>query len=430
MNLSFLHHTSSSHTSEDHHQVYRHIMKNVFIGLGIGIVFVAGVFLGTRPSVARFIPGTQQKVVTSANISELTAQGKDLSSFWNVWDLLHTKYPFTEKEPTDQEKIYGAMGGLVASYKDPYTMFFPPQQAKLFNEQVKGSFGGIGIEVGMKNNLVTVIAPLKSSAAERAGIKSGDIIAEVDGVKTLDVDIDTIISKIRGTIGSSVTLGLARKGSADLIHITVQRAKIEIPIIDTTEQKDVFIISLYSFSENSAELFTQALEKFAASKKSKLIIDLRGNPGGYLDTAINIASYFLPKDAIVVREDNGPHKPETTHVSNGFTLLSQQPRIVILQNGGSASASEILAGALHDHEKATLIGKTSFGKGSVQELMDLPDGSAVKITVAKWLTPKGTSISEKGIAPDIQVTKEPVHDTKHDTWSDPDMDAAMQFLAK
>jgi carboxyl-terminal processing protease len=117
-------------------------------------------------------------------------------------------------------------------------------------------------------------------------------------------------------------------------------------------------------------------------------------------------------------------------VSNGFTLLPQQPRIVILQNGGSASASEILAGALHDHEKATLIGKTSFGKGSVQELMDLPDGSAVKITVAKWLTPKGTSISEKGIAPDIQVTKEPVRDTKHDTWSDPDMDAAMQFLAK
>lgn len=416
----------------DTHNSYTHYIARVRILGGIlgGIaLFLLGMYVGTRPSFAKLFPTSHAEESITLHPTD-SATGKDLTSFWNIWDMLHTKYPFTEKEPSDQDKVYGAISGLVASYKDPYTMFFPPKEAKLFNEQVKGSFGGIGIEVGMKNNLVTVIAPLKGSAAEQAGILSGDIIAEIDGVKTLDTDIDTVISKIRGTIGTQVTLGIARKGKTELLSIPVHRAKIEIPVIDTSEKKDVFIISLYSFSENSAELFTQALEKFAHSGKNKLIIDLRGNPGGYLESAINIASYFLPKDAVVVREDNGKGKPETVHVSNGFTLLNQKPRVVILQNGGSASASEILAGALHDHEAATLIGTTSFGKGSVQELVDLPDGSAVKITVAKWLTPQGISISEKGITPDILINTDPVHDTVHDTWSDPDMEAALKFLAQ
>lgn len=406
------------------HTNYQRALKSFgFIALTI-LVFLIGAYAGTKPTIAKFITPSIQPSITNNASANL-----DLSKFWYVWDLMHEKYPFAEKAPDTTAKIYGAISGLVGSYKDPYTVFFPPEQAKLFNEQVKGSFGGVGMEVGMKKGFITVIAPLKGSPAEKAGILAGDIIAEIDSKKTEDMDIDTAISLIRGDVGTDVTLSIARTGATEFKHITIRRSIVEVPVIETKEEGDVFIISFYSFSENSAALFARALETFNASGKHKLIIDLRNNPGGYLDAAVDVASYFLPNGSTVVKENSGPNKTETIHQSKGYTLLKHPlPNIIILINGGSASASEILAGALAENKIAQLVGTTSFGKGSVQQIIDLDDGSAVKITIAKWFTPHGVSISEKGITPSIVVDDLPVLNKKTNAYSDPQLAKALNLL--
>jgi carboxyl-terminal processing protease len=390
------------------------------------LIFIAGAYAGTKPALAKLIaPATQPQITQS-----VTAQGQDLSQFWYIWNLMQQKYPFTDKAPADADKVYGAIKGLVSSYKDPYTVFFPPQESKLFGDQIKGSFGGVGMEVGVKNGAITVIAPMKGSPAEKAGIKSGDIITAIGTKKTDLLDIDTVISMIRGDIGTTVDLSVIRKGSADLLHFSIVRSTVAIPVIDTSEKGDVFIINFYSFSEDSATLFQQALQKFNATGKHKLVIDLRNNPGGYLDAAVDIASYFLPAGTTVVRENSGAGKNEQTDVSKGFSLLSTKPQIAVLINGGSASASEILSGALSENNAATLVGTTSFGKGSVQQVIDLDDGSSIKITVAKWYTPKGVSISEKGITPAVVVEDNAVLNKKTGKYSDPQLDAAIHLLDK
>lgn len=390
-------------------------------------LFVAGAFSGTKETLAHILT-PYQVVATPATLE--TEKKQDLTQFWYVWNLMQSKYPFAEKIPTDTNKMYGAIEGLVSSYKDPYTVFFSPQQAKLFSEQVKGSFGGVGIEVGIKNKMLTVIAPLKDSAAYKAGIKSGDIITEINKKKADGIDIDTAISMIRGDVGTVVNLGIARKGAGEVKYFEITREIVKIPVIDTVEKGDVFIINLYSFSENSADLFKEALKKFSSSGKQKLIVDLRDNPGGYLDAAVDIGSYFLPSGKTIVRESTGATNPESIHSSKGFSLLPVNPKMVILINGGSASASEILAGALSENNVAELVGTTSFGKGSVQQVMDLSDGSSLKITVAKWLTPQGVSISEKGITPDISVENTAILDKKTNKYSDPQLEAAIKLLDK
>jgi len=386
------------------------------------VVFGVGAFAGTKPAVAKIV--NPQKNIVEGSLEQTT----DLSQFWNVWQLLGKKYPFKDKTPAAKDSVYGAISGLVASYGDPYTVFFPPNQAKLFNAQVKGSFGGVGMEVGQKDGAITVIAPMKGSPAEKAGIKAGDIITEIDTKKTDNMNIDEAINVIRGDIGTSVTLGIYRKGATEIKQITITREVVKLPTIDTEIKGDVFVISLYSFSENSAALFTDALTKFSTSGKTKLIIDLRNNPGGYLDAAVDIASYFLKSGEVVVRENSGSDHDEVLHKSKGFTLLDKQPKIAILVNNGSASASEILAGALAEHHVAELVGTTTFGKGSVQEVVPLDDGSSLKVTVAKWLTPDGVSISQKGITPKVVVEDKAVKNPKTGIYSDPQMEAALKLL--
>jgi len=409
---------------------YKKIVKGLGIMVIIAAIFVVGAFAGTTNVVARIItPAKFANAQALENVSSTAPSNENLSEFWYVWNLMNQKYPFTSTAPSNQDKIYGAISGLVSSYKDPYTEFFPPQEATLFNDQVAGSFGGVGLEVGMQDGSVTVIAPLKGSPADLAGIKSGDLITEINGQKTSLMDIDTAISLIRGDVGTQVTLTILRGGSSDPLHFTITRSVVSVPTIDTAVKGDVFIISLYSFTQDSADLFKGALQKFVASGKTKLIIDLRDNPGGYLDDAVDIASYFLPTGTTVVKEDSGGATPEVIDTSKGYTLLSKNPQIVVLINGGSASASEILSSALSQNGVAKLVGTQSYGKGSAQQVVDLPDGSAVKITVAKWLTPNGTSISEKGITPDVVVDESTaVKDPKTGIYSDPQMEAALKLL--
>ncbi len=394
-----------------------HYLRQLAIIIIMALLFVGGIFIG------KYTSGNQP---AQADDFSTILENKDFTQFWNVWKLLNDKYPFKEKIPSDTERVQGAIAGMVASFKDPYTMFFPPEQAKLFAEEVKGEFGGVGMEVGVKDGLITVIAPLKGSPAEKAGIKAGDILVKIDTASTETMTTDQAVSLIRGKIDTDVVLTLARKDTPDFIKVTITREIINVPIIDTKKQGDVFIINFYSFSETSPKLFKSAIDEFIASGSKKLIIDLRNNPGGYLDAAVDIGSYFIPQGKIIVRENTGDSGQEIVYRSAGTdVVLPSNLQMMLLVNNGSASASEILAGALSEHSIAKLVGTQTFGKGSVQELVPLPDGSSVKITVAKWFTPNNVSISEKGITPDTIVTEKPTEKTP-----DPVLEKTLQLFKK
>lgn len=378
------------------------------LGRGISFALVAvlaffiGLSMGTSGSAASI---TSHVPFVGDGLDATADSSVDLTDFWKAWNALSANYVITHASstlPSTKDRIYGAIKGLADSYGDPYTVFFPPKEAKAFSDNISGSFAGVGMEIDVKNSILTVIAPLKGTPAEAAGIKAGDQIAAIDGKSTDGLSIDQAVSQIRGVIGTTVDFTIVRGGKP--IDIKVVRDTIQVP--ETKDSLDattgVYTIALYEFTSNSATLFTQAFERFKASGSKKLIIDLRGNPGGYLDTAVDIASHFLPKGATIVTEDFGSNAEKQVHTSLGYNDLPAGTKVVVLIDGGSASASEILAGALQDSQTATLIGTKSFGKGSVQTLIDL-DGGSLKITVARWITPAGHWIMGNGIAPDITV---------------------------
>jgi carboxyl-terminal processing protease len=352
----------------------------------------------------------------------------DLTGFWDVWRLLETKH--VGKTPTTtvgvDERVRGAIGGLVDSYGDPYTVYFPPVEAEAFAEEISGNFGGVGMEVGMRDGIVTVIAPLPGTPAEKAGILAGDIILKIDDESTEGMNTDEAVRRIRGEKGTMVRLTIFREGDTEMREISITRDSIDVPTIKTEVKGDVFIIALYSFNALAEFEMQNALRTYVKSGKEKLVLDLRGNPGGYLEAAVSIASYFLPMGEVVVRENFGGATEEKQYRSQGRELGKRAPkRMVVLVDGGSASASEILAGALKEHGVATLIGETTFGKGSVQELVELEDGSSLKVTIAHWLTPNGVSISDGGLAPDIEVERTP---EDREAEIDPQMERALEFL--
>jgi len=311
----------------------------------------------------------------------------------------------TSTLPTDEDLAYGMLKGYVNAYGDPYTQFFDPEESKQFEEDVKGSFGGIGAVIGYKDQIPAVISVMKDNPAEKAGVRDGDLIISVDGTFVQGMSVDEIVRLVRGEVGTTVTLGVLHKDETKTSEITITRGEIHTPILDTEIINDVFVIHFYSFTETSSIKFSQAMIEFLNSGKNKLIIDLRGNGGGYLESAIDIASFFLPSDKLIVIEKSGKGLPEKATYSKGFNYFANKNlKVAVLINEGSASASEIVAGALKDHGVATIIGEKSFGKGSVQQLIKLSDGSDLKFTVAKWYTPNGVNISESGIVPDILAT--------------------------
>ena len=363
----------------------------------IALFFVFGIYIGynNRPEIDKVtgISGKETAVDTNA----------DFSPFWKAWNIINEKYP-SASSITDQDRVYGAISGLVGSLNDPYSVFFKPDEAKVFEGDIAGNFTGIGMEVGMKDNILTVIAPLKDTPAEKAGIKSGDQILKIDKTYTSDLSIDEAVKLIRGDKGTSVTLSILHTGDTDPTEISVMRDTINIPTIKTEMRKNgVFVISLYSFSTDSANLFRNAMKEFVAAKTDKLLLDLRGNPGGYLDAAIDISSWFLPSGKTVVIEDYGKGIEQKIYRSKGYDIFSPNLKFARLRDGGSASASEIVAGAMQDNKRAILVGSQSYGNGSVQEVENLTPDTIFKITVAKWLTPNGTSISLKGLTPDYKV---------------------------
>lgn len=351
----------------------------------------------------------------------------DLESFWKAWNALDAHFVQTHASsslPSPKERIFGAIEGLADSYGDPYTVFMPPEEAKQFEENISGSFAGVGMEIGMKDGFLTVIAPLKGTPAEAAGIKAGDQIALINGEPTDGMSVETAVSKIRGPAGTGVDLTLIRDGKPLKVHVV--RALIEVPETDDSldPATGVYRIALYQFTANSTLLFDRAFDRFKASGSRKLVLDLRSNPGGYLEAAVDIASHFLPNGAPVVIEDFDGKEKNSVHASKGYGDLPGGTKMVVLIDRGSASASEILAGALQDAGAATVIGTKSFGKGSVQTLLDL-HGGALKVTIARWITPNGHWIMGNGIVPDIEV---PYTEADAEAKRDPQMLRAVEFL--
>ncbi|MBI5139722.1 S41 family peptidase [Candidatus Nomurabacteria bacterium] len=386
----------------------RYYFANIFIAL---LIFASGIYVGFNKQVKI------SEAVSVASEKNEIENSVDFSSFWKVWNTIDTKYPGAEKV-SNEERVYGAISGLLDSLDDPYSVFFPPAEAKIFEEDISGNFTGVGMEVGRKDKILTVIAPLKDTPAYRAGIKSGDRILKIDGHDTTDLSAEIAVKLIRGDKGTTVTLTIFREGEKAPREIKIVRDIISMPTIDTELRSDgIFVIKLYSFSSNSIGLFRNAITKFKESKSNKLLLDLRGNPGGYLNAAIDMASWFLPSGKTVVIEDSGANGGQKMLRSKGYDLLKNKLadlKFVILIDGGSASASEILAGAMQDHKVAKIVGAQSFGKGSVQEVVKMDKGTLLKITIAKWLTPNGVSISEKGLTPDYVVDVTKNSDSKKD----------------
>jgi carboxyl-terminal processing protease len=297
----------------------------------------------------------------------------------------------------------------------------------MFGEEISGSFGGVGMEIAVKDGFLTVVAPLKSTPAEKAGVVSGDRIVAIDDVPALKMSADQAVSLIRGEEGTIVKITFARDGETELMVKSLVRAPIEIPTVDTKITKEgVFVISLYNFSASSPNLFRNSLREFIESGSDKLILDLRNNPGGFLEASLDMASWFLPAGKNVVTEDFGKNSEENKeYKSKGYDIFNTNLKMAILINQGSASASEILAGALKEHGVAVLVGEKSFGKGSVQELMSITSETSLKVTVAHWLTPNGLSISDGGLVPDIEV---PLTPENTEGGADPQLEAAIKYL--
>ncbi len=388
------------------------------------LLLLSGVFfLGAYAGYSR-IPEIE-KVLNLTNKNPQTETLADFSPFWKVWNVLSDKSIYSKKV-TDQSRVWGAAEGLASSLGDPYTVFFPPEENKLFQEEIGGSFSGIGAEIGIKDKVLTVISPLKNSPAAKFGLKSGDKIVKIDKVSTSDMTVDKAISLIRGPKGSSVILTIFRAGEKETREITITRDDIATPTIETETKGDIFVIKFYTFSANSVNLFKNALVEFTNSKSHKLIIDLRGNPGGYLDAAIDIGSWFIDDGKVIVSEEFGDGRKPNIYRSHGPRIFNDNLSFIVLVDGGSASASEILAGALQEHKIATLVGEQTFGKGSVQELVKITDDTSLKVTIANWLTPNGKSISLKGLEPDVVV---PYTLKDFEAKKDPQMEKALEILS-
>ena len=378
------------------------LFKNFAFFVLAVFIFFAGFFCAQNFKATENLK--EEPVKENLNLSK---EAFDLSLFWEAVDIL--KKDFYKKENLKpKEMLYGAIKGMVKSLDDPYTEFFKPDEAQKFLEDIEGEFGGIGAEIGKEKGKLKIIAPLKGSPAEKAGLKPGDLILAINGSSTLDLSLSEAVKKIRGKIGTKVVLTILREGWEKPKDFEIVRALIKVPTLDLkfekVEGKKIAILSLYTFNPNLSQAFYKKAFEIIFENPEGVILDLRNNTGGYLDVAIEIASWFLEKGKVIVKEVF-PDGNENVFRSKREGVFSDFP-LVILVNQGTASAAEILAGALKDHQKAILVGEKTFGKGSVQQVRTLSDGSFLKVTVALWELPSGKIIEGKGLLPDFEVKNE------------------------
>lgn len=394
----------------------KRILIPVFLFVIIAMIFGAGFLLGKTQ-----IPAAPPAGILNADLGE--PQGVDFSLFWSAWNILEEK--FVDPTRLDYQKmIYGAISGMVSSLNDPYTVYMPPEEAKIFKEDVSGEFQGVGMEIGIREGILTVIAPLEGTPAQRAGLRSGDKILGINGTSTASMTSDEAVKIIRGPKGTNVTLTVMRDGWTETKDFTITRDVIVVPSLKwEIKDNDIAYIRLYEFSETATRAFNQAAVEILNSHAKKIILDLRDNPGGYLEVAQDISGWLLQKGQVVTIEDFGDEIEDKSYLAEGSAQLAQYPTIVLI-NQGSASGSEILAGAMRDNRQVKLIGEKSFGKGSVQTLEEMRQGS-LKVTVARWLTPNGTLIDGKGLEPDVKVE---LTEADFEQGKDPQLDRAIEIV--
>ncbi len=351
----------------------------------------------------------------------------NLDPLYKVWNLVQTKY--IDSDAIDsQAVVYGAIKGLTHSLGDPYTYFMDPKDSREFNQQLNGDMEGIGAEITVKDGMVVIVSPLKNSPAEKAGLKPQDIVVKIDGEVLINPTLVEAVQKIRGKKGTVVTLTIAREKEENPIEVKITRDEIKVPSVEwKVMDKSIAYIAINQFGDTTTEEFSKALDDVLAKPKTGLILDLRMNGGGYLDAAVDIISQFVPSGVATTIEYRDKEDNETKYVT-GSPRDASIP-IVVLINKGSASASEIVAGALKDQKRAYLIGEKSFGKGSVQELEPLSDGSSLRVTTAKWYTPNHVNIDHNGITPDLVI--ENAEDSKiGDVQKDLQLKEAMNYLGR
>ncbi len=406
-------------------------LKVLAVLLLLGVGFLTGRY--SRETAASGTLFTWKNASSTAVVQGVgQAPPRDLASdeiefrrFWELWRLLKQKY---YRQPlTDEALFYGAMQGLAKGADDPYTTYFPPSEAKDFESSLQGEFQGIGAEIGIKDEQLQIIAPLPETPAEKAGLLSGDAILKIDGKDTTGMSVEAAVKLIRGERGTKVDLNIYRvsqkKGPFD---VSIQRDIIQIKSVTwkmATSSKPIAIVEISNFSQDTTTAFRDAIREILKKDPQGLVLDLRNNPGGYLDGAVDIAAEWVGKEVVVKERRQGKIIEEMKGQTPA--RLNQIPTIVLV-NEGSASASEIVAGALQDLGYARLVGMKTFGKGSVQEYEPLPDGSAVKITVAEWLTPHDRTIQSVGLEPDVSVDRTA---EDYEAKRDPQLERALELLA-
>ncbi len=390
------------------------------------LVFVLGVIIGRQSNKNDTVNIDEQEIGSVLNKEirpEFLNKDVDFNLFWQVWDIIEDKYVHQPISETDL--LYGAMVGSVAALGDPHSVFFDPEITKEFTNELQGEFEGIGAEIAIKKNRLTIVAPLPDSPAKKAGLRSGDKVYAIDGMDTTNISLDYAVSKIRGPQGTEVALLISRDGLEDTKEIKIIRDQIHIDSVKwRVYPSGIAVIELSYFNEDTAGAFDKAVLDIVSKNPRAIILDMRNNPGGFLDTAIDIASEWV-EDGVIVYErlSDGELKK---HKARGRARLKDFETLVLI-NQGSASASEIVAGALKDHGLAQLVGEITFGKGSVQSLFSLDDGSAIKLTIAEWLTPNENTIDGQGIDPDVEVE---LTEEDFDNDNDPQLEKALELLSQ
>jgi carboxyl-terminal processing protease len=389
------------------------------IGIALGITYQKSKIPEPTPIETNLPP---QGVTNTEPPTPLLAD-TDFSVFWSAWQLIQQKY-VGRKDLDYQKMVYGAIKGLLDSLEDPYTLFFNPEQNKEFREEVSGKFQGIGIELALKNKVPTIIAPLENTPAYRAGLKSKDQILAVGPTSTIGLSLDQTIQMIRGPEGTIVTLSVMRQGWTEPQKFEIQRAVINIIGVSLEyPTNDIAHLKIRNFYESSETEFRKKAVELLISGKKKIIIDLRNNPGGYVDLTVQFSSLFLPPRSTVLQENDGNKMFICDGCQTGpIGGIFKDKNIVVLVDAGTASAAEIMAGALRDHLGVKLIGEQTFGKGSVQEVHEMANNASVKVTIAKWFTPNGTAIDGNGLKPDIEVKNNP------DSFDDAQLQKAIEIL--
>lgn len=412
----------TSHSEKENKQIS--YITVVFTTLFFSLVFLfIGFFLGKESIDERLSVSNDKKssAIVNRNYSD---ENIDFTLFWEVWDKLEEKY-VDHDQLDSQQMMYGAINGMLMSTGDPYTVFLDEEQMNSLEEELSGDFEGIGAEIGIKDDILTIIAPLEDSPAMKSGLMAGDKIVKINGEDTSGITVYEAVKKIKGEKGTEVVLNIYRKGEDDTRDISVVRDAINVKSVELSFVNDVAHIKLMQFGDHTTAELQKAISEIQDTKNVRgVVLDVRNNSGGYLGTAVEVASKFLKNDLVVVSQKDAKQR-ETKLYSDGYAPFINVP-VVVLINEGSASASEIVAGALSDNrDDIVLIGKKSFGKGSVQELIPTRGKTAAKITIAKWFTPNGDGINEKGIDPDVEVDYS-IEDYENNR--DPQLDKAVEVV--